>query len=145
MSSPSPFQRTTCACDACAKCCKRQPGSLADGDFERIRDFLGETDEQAREHFWASPGALVKTQGETLRIGTITPRMRRGRCVFLGDDNKCKIHAVAPFGCAMFDTHMSFITAQPRSLWLVRHQLSQEYRDLREALPYASSYKPTPY
>jgi Fe-S-cluster containining protein len=142
----SPFARTTCACEACTKCCRQQPGPLAPGDFERIRDFLRETDEETREHFWASPGAIVKTDHGTFRVGTITPRRRKGRCVFLNSKNLCSIHEVAPFGCAMFDTHMGPWEAQPRSLWLVREQVkSQEYRDLRAALPYATSYKPNPY
>ena len=100
----------------------------------------------ARDRFWASPGALVKTNAGTARVGTITPQMRKGRCVFLDDNNKCKIHAVAPFGCAMFDTHMNMETAHARSLFLVRQTASDAgYRKLRDVLPYARSYKPTKY
>jgi Fe-S-cluster containining protein len=141
-----PFKRTNCACHDCTKCCKRQPGALAPDDFERIRDFLGETDEQARKHFWASPGALVRTEHGTKRVGTVTPQMRKGRCVFLDDKNRCTIHAVAPFGCSMFDTHMSAMAAHARSLFLVRWQASSRaYSDLRRCLPYARTYKPNAY
>lgn len=140
------FQRTSCACKACSACCKRQAGPLANGDFERIAEFLGETHEEAKKHFWASPGALVKLDdGRTIRVGTITPRMRRGRCVFLDENDQCKIHAVAPFGCAYFDTHMSNVTAQPRSVALVCDQTAPEYKKLRDELPYATHYKPVKY
>ena len=141
------FKRTTCACKDCTACCKRQPGPLAHGDFERIAAYLGETHAQAKEHFWASPGALVKLRdsGQTIRIGTITPRFRKGRCVFLDENDRCKIHPVAPFGCSHFDTHQSAQTAMPRSLWLVKSQTNEYYQRLRNELPYATSYRPTPY
>lgn len=145
MSPRDKFHRTTCACDGCKACCKRQAGPLATGDFERIAEHLGETHEQAKEHFWASPGALVKEDGGTIRVGTITPRMRRGRCVFLDENDRCKIHAVAPFGCAHFDTHMSAGIAHPRSVALVIDQMSPDYQKLRNELPYATHYKPARY
>jgi hypothetical protein len=34
-------------------------------------------------------------------------RLVRGRCVFLDAASALHDHAVAPFGCAFFDTHMS--------------------------------------
>jgi Fe-S-cluster containining protein len=141
-----PFARTKCACFDCTTCCKRQPGALSPDDFERIRLYLQETEEQARKHFWASPGALIRTDDGTKRVGTVTPRMRKGRCVFLDDNNRCKIHSVAPFGCSMFDTHMNRQTAHERSVFLVRWQASSRaYSDLRYRLPYSRTYKPNPY
>lgn len=139
------FARTNCACENCTRCCRRQPGALTLGDFERIRDALCLSDDMARERFWASGGALVKTSTGTKRVGSITPRMKKGRCVFLNEQNRCSIHAVAPFGCSHFDTHMDAFTAHERSLWLVRQTASAEYQKLRDALPYATSYKPNPY
>jgi Fe-S-cluster containining protein len=148
MTDSPPFARTKCACKECVACCKRQPGPLAPGDFERIAAFLGEDREAAKQHFWASPGAMVKDSmtGQVRRIGSITPRMRRGRCVFLTDDDRCSIHEVAPFGCAYFDPHQSYVTAHPRSIWLVRQTMADpEHRKLRDELPYATSYKPARY
>jgi Fe-S-cluster containining protein len=141
------FDRTTCSCEECKACCKRQPGPLAPGDFERIAEHLGEDRETAKEHFWASPGALVKTaDGVTHRVGTITPRFRKGRCVFLDENDRCKIHAVAPFGCSHFDTHMSAVQAMPRSLALVKAQAQDaDYQKLRNELPMATTYKPSKY
>jgi len=140
-----PFKRTTCACKECTACCKRQPGPLAPGDSERIQEHLGVTDEEMTKLFCASPGALVMDYaGHVRRVGTITPQKRKGRCVFLDENDRCKIHAVAPYGCAYFDTHMGVAEAQPRSQWLVRDQeASPEYKALRNRLPYAASYKPT--
>lgn len=144
--SDPPFERTTCACDGCTKLCKRQPGPLASRDFIRIQRHLQVTPDALKEKLWASPGALVKDgYGKVERIGTITPQFQRGRCVFLDANDRCSIHPVAPFGCAYFDTHMSNVTANPRSIWLAKDTLNPEYQALRRELPYARSYKPTAY
>ena len=142
------FQRTSCACNECVACCKRQPGPLAPGDFERIAAHLGEDRQTAKLHFWASPGALVmdRETGVQRKIGTITPRFVKGRCVFLDEQDRCAIHPVAPFGCAMFDTHMRAPEAAMRGQWLAYQQdTDEEYKRLRSELPFASTYKPTGY
>jgi Fe-S-cluster containining protein len=141
------FQRTKCACNDCRKCCKRQPGPLAAGDFERIQQHLGLTDDEMKKKFWASPGSLVKDlrTSATRRIGSITPRYHKGKCVFLDEQERCTIHEVAPFGCAYFDTHMSNVTAHPRSVWLALSCDDPNYKKQRDSLPYATHYKPTRY
>jgi Fe-S-cluster containining protein len=140
------FKRTTCACTECVACCKRQAGALGPGDFERIAAALGEDAETAKAHFWASPGALVIAGGEMRRIGTITPRMQDGRCTFLGPDDRCAVHAVAPAGCALFDTHMGFAEARRRGEWLVVQQhRDRAYQQLRSELPPATSWRPKGY
>jgi Fe-S-cluster containining protein len=136
-------------------CCKRQPGSLILEDVAKIVAYVAQRDnvsvdfayDWVKERLWASPGALVKDSntGKTYRIGTITPRFRKGRCVFLTEDDKCSIHEVAPFGCAYFDTHMPPSVAMPRSLFACRNHTDPIYQALRNELPYATHHKPTPY
>jgi Fe-S-cluster containining protein len=147
MMTQSLFERTTCACERCKACCKRQPGSLIPGDYERIKQHLGATEETMRTLFWASPGALAKTWlGKLIRIGTITPQYKKGRCVFLDENDRCRIHAVAPFGCSHFDTHMSWSEGQKRSMWMAEQQKDdKEYQALRDKLPYATHHKPNRY
>src|SRR5262249_19738123 len=59
-------------------------------------------DHFALNHLLASPGAIVSVAGELFRIRTLTPaRKSDGFCSFLQDD-RCTIHAVSPFGCALF-------------------------------------------
>lgn len=142
-----PFTRTACSCAECVTCCTEQPGSLAAGDLERIAEALQLPVRVAALKFWASPGALLLSRdtGEVYRQGTITPRRVRGRCVFLDAADRCTIHAVAPFGCAYFDTHMPLAEAQPRSQWLARSQSSPDYQSLRRTLMVATSHKPRSY
>jgi len=141
----SRFARTTCACRQCVNCCKRQPGPLAPGDMERIAVHVGKTVEEVKPFFWASGGAVVKQGDRLFRVGTITPKMRGGRCVFLDESDRCSIHVVAPFGCAQFDTHMPRAEAERRGVWLVKLTQSEEYQELRRSLPFAESYRPTAY
>lgn len=135
-----PFARTVCGCAGCVSCCQTQPGYLLPGDFERIAAHLGETPEAARQYFCASPGALVGDidSGRRWRIGTITPKIvRKKGCVFLDSDNKCRIHAVAPFGCAYFDMHMNGFQGDQRSMWGLRQIIDNPaYRALRALLPF---------
>lgn len=147
MTDAAPYARTTCACPDCQACCTQQPGSLAAGELEAIAAHLGKPVHAVLAKFWASPGALVQNSrtGAQLRVGTITPRLVRGRCVFLDAESRCTIHAVAPYGCRMFDTHMQAADAQPRSLWLVRSQATPAYQSLRRTLPEAASYRPRGY
>jgi len=119
-----------------------QPGPLIPGDFERIAEHLGEDTETAKQHFVASPGAIVRDMisGKVKRIGTITPKSVKGRCVFLDKDNRCTIHKVAPFGCAYFDAHMSDDVADPRSYYAVKRQSESEYQALRDKLQLSEKY-----
>ena len=143
---PAPFERTTCACTVCVDCCHTQPGSCIPGDVERIAAHLGKPLRETLLKFWASPGALLaNASGQTMRVGTITPRIVRGRCVFLDDADRCTIHPVATAGCAYFDTHMDLPEGHRRGLWVARSQMSAEYQSLRRTLPAATVYRPRRY
>lgn len=143
-----PFARTTCACAECVQCCKEQPGCLIPGDLERIAEHLGETADAAKRHFWSSPGALLMNTatGRTFRVRTITPRASKtGRCVFLDAGDRCRVHAVAPAGCAYFDTHQTLHEGQRRSAVVAALQQDDAYQALRATLPAAESYRPRAY
>ena len=144
---PVDFNRTKCACSRCVACCKRQPAAIVLEDWERIKKKLLTDDEGMRKKFWASPGALVKDTltGETRRIGSITPRYSHGKCIFLDENDRCRIHDVAPFGCSYFDTHMTAFDGHPRSVWMATQHQRPEFQALRNTLPMANHYKPFRY
>lgn len=138
----TPFERTTCACADCVSCCRKQPGALAPGDLERIAQHLGKPLDEVKPLFWASPGPLVGNlaTGRKWRIGSITPRyvVDQKRCIFLDNQDRCSIHAVAPAGCSIFDVHMTAEEARPRSTWLAREQMREDYQRLRSTLDLAT-------
>lgn len=139
------FRRTECACADCVEPCKRQPGPLAPGDIEPIAVYLGVTVRDVLGKFWASPGAVLRNSetGVITQVGTITPRLKNGRCVFLDAADRCSIHFAAPFGCAYYDTHMSEAEANRRGVWLyTRIAQDQEYQSLRRTLAPATSWRP---
>ena len=144
------FKRTVCACKQCQSCCHEQPGHLLPGQMQRIANHLDQPFAAVKKMFWASPGAVVmdtETQRQ-YRIGTITPRFdrRKKACVFLSEEGQCAIHAVAPFGCAFFDTHMSAEEGMRRSSWgLIQILDDPEYMTLRSSLPFAESWRPKGY
>ena len=141
-----PPPRTECTCKDCVDCCKEQPGALGPRDYRRIQQHLQLEDKAMAEKFRSSDGALVQDSAtnRTFRVRTIVPLYdrRAKRCVFLGADDRCTIHAVKPAGCAMFDTHQKQPEAIARSLWLVREQQDVEYQQLRQTLKVSDHYKP---
>jgi len=145
MTVKAPFEPTTCSCRADRKSCQRQPGHLLPGQLKEIADALGLAVEAARRYFWNSPGMVLANSrtGRTFRVRTITPRFENGRCVFFKNE-RCEVHAVAPFGCRFFDVHMSAAEGQRRSMWGAREILDRlaEYAEERDPLPEATHYRP---
>jgi Putative zinc- or iron-chelating domain len=116
-------QRTSCACDECVKNCKFMPGFLIPSDLTRMIPANVVPTEWAGGRLLASPGALVMKAGRTFRIHTLVPAVKAdGSCIHLDADNRCEIHAIAPFGCAFFDCG----PAEP--------QLEQSHRGLVEVM-----------
>ena len=130
------MNRTTCACKDCVACCKRQPGPLISGDMERIAKHLGLDIESVKQLFKASAGSLIGIRGGgIMRIPTITPKQKEdGSCIFLDERDRCRIHPVAPFGCAYFDTHMSRDEGDKRCKYAICQHAKPEYQKLRKEL-----------
>jgi Fe-S-cluster containining protein len=104
------FCRTRCDCIECTRNCRNIPGYLIPADLDRMHDHLAPDQDLrhwAAQHLLASPGALVVRDGCAFRIPTLVPARRPdGACIFLTATGRCSIHAVSPFGCAFFDSHM---------------------------------------
>lgn len=140
--APKDFTRSVCACGPCTAFCFTKPGYLIPSDLFRIADFLVaerriEQTGDVLNWLRASKGAVVgdAATGERFRIGTITPRLEHGRCVFLTDEDRCSIHAVSPFGCAYFSTHDEHRAADARSMWGLRQiMMTPAYTQARSVI-----------
>ena len=113
------FPRTICACAECTNNCRHMPGYLIPADLDGIAQHLSPGEDLlawAGRYLLASPGALVARGRKIFRIPTLVPARRFDRaCAFLTVDDRCAIHAIAPFGCAFFDSHMNSEEADRRS------------------------------
>jgi Fe-S-cluster containining protein len=111
--------RTECACRACVVNCRFVPGSLIPADLHRIAKYLNESSltRFALDNLLASPGAIIYTRSGPVRIRTLVPARRAdGACRFLTAEDRCSIHAVSPYSCAMFDCKQSKEEADALSL-----------------------------
>ena len=113
------FTRTMCACPDCTINCQHIPGYLVPADVQRIARYLGYTNvgEFAFDNLLASVGATVmNAEGRVFQIPTLVPQRKAdGSCKFLDAEGRCSIHAVSPYGCAMFDAHQASEEADRRS------------------------------
>ncbi len=136
--APENMPRTECSCRACTVGCKSMPGGLIPGDLGRIQAYVGDTsDEFVQQHFWWSEGARVGKEIDGQRyvfnVPSIVPAQTPdGRCVFLDSEDKCRIHAVSPFGCSRMDTHMAKAEGDKRVNFMVTsqimgHQLNDDF------------------
>src|SRR5262245_19257349 len=111
--------RTVCACRVCVANCRFVPGSLIPADLNRIAEYLNESNltRFAVDNLLASPGAIIYTRSGLVRIRTLVPARRAdGPCRFLTAEDRCSIHAVSPYSCAMFDCKQSKEEADALSL-----------------------------
>jgi hypothetical protein len=112
------FERTECACEECTRYCFHLPGALIPADLEAISEHLGYDNilRFAVENLLASPGAIVSDGKSPMRIPTLVPQRRQdGACKFL-HNNRCSIHAYAPYSCAFFQAGQDRCESDARSL-----------------------------
>jgi hypothetical protein len=108
-----------CECQDCTLACKNNLGFLIPEDLARIATAIGlpmdgdEFVEWALNSLLASEGVYIqRDKYDTVQIPLLIPGtqdlqdLTDTRCQWY-IDGKCKIHAVAPYGCAMLDTHMT--------------------------------------
>ena len=69
-----------------------------------------------RTHDWSMPDPFIKKRGEG---DAYKLRMEKGRCVFLDENNLCKIHSkvgydAKPEGCKAFPLHVAEVAGETR-------------------------------
>lgn len=98
------FQRTSCVCRVCVDNCKFMPGYLIPADLIRLIPEGIEPLAWAEQNLLASPGAVLRGRdGKHYQVPTLVPATKPdGSCIHLDENERCKIHQIAPFGCAFF-------------------------------------------
>jgi Fe-S-cluster containining protein len=99
-------------CTGCGNCCKDPLLPLTDGDVRRISEFTGDKAEVFVK--WVDRhGIDMDDEPEgfvMLRQGKRVPVLRhtRGRCHYLGEDDRCTIYKGRPLGCRVFPFDPTF-------------------------------------
>jgi hypothetical protein len=91
---PAPSFAPRFACTGCGKCCTGGGSYVVEvsrAEQRRIQRHLGISWAWFRRHY------LFRFDEETESL-----KMPRGRCVFLGDDNRCRIYQVRPLQCRTY-------------------------------------------
>jgi len=110
------MNKTECSCDRCIKACANgNPGWFLPGEAEKAAELLGiNFDEFKRQYlvidFWCTPDGdcevLAPAKVNTQYLGRMVSwgyAFEKGRCVFLNEQNLCRIHKAKPFECAVMD------------------------------------------
>lgn len=109
------YEPSSCRCDKCVGTCCSEPGMLAPGDLSRIAAYVGAEPggQFMLRNFEAAeprPCTAVGSEHTPPEVCGTVPYVRpaihksgirKGRCVFLTDDDRCSVHPVRPFGCAV--------------------------------------------
>jgi len=150
------FERTVSTAFEDVLYCKFMPGFLLAEDIEPLTLHLGYTNpiQMAKDHLVASPGSTVVKDGAIHRLGTLVParapigstgqlafgESSQGPCKFLDRNDRCIIHAQAPWACAFCDSIMSKAEGDRRTLaanielWKSWHGRADGYADLWQIL-----------
>lgn len=81
-------------CTGCGQCC-------TGGDDHYIAMSAKEA-ERIRQHLQISDNWFRRRYVSHLTRNTLTARMHNGRCVFLGQDKKCRIYSLRPVQCRTY-------------------------------------------
>jgi len=85
-------------CNGCGECCKHLSEAhnvfLNETDIDRISKFLGMTARAFKKTY------LIESISRKMQKYKFYQFSAVGKCAFLGEDNRCSIHAVKPFQCA---------------------------------------------
>ena len=89
-------------------CCERKPGWLKPGEAEKIAAFLGVSlPDLFRQYlavdWWVDePDVFLLSPAIVGHdAGTEMPFVAKGRCAFLTEEGRCRIHSVKPFECGV--------------------------------------------
>lgn len=103
---------TECGCGDCVDACKHRPGWFLPGEVDKAAGFLGLSPEEFFKRYlgvdyWVDDGEVRQTDIFAPRHvgrpgGQRYPFYPAGRCVFLDENERCKIHLVKPAECAHY-------------------------------------------
>ena len=136
--------RVSCDCNTCKDACKIKPGWFKPGEAEKVAEYLGISlqdlfneylavdwyQNEADETFVLSPAT------NNCQTGGMFPFNPKGRCVFF-ENEKCKIHSVAPFECREYYHNQSHKECTDR-----HEDVSKEWTNKKEYMSELLGFEP---
>lgn len=103
----------SCSCDQCVTSCFHKPGWFLPGEAELaaelldmdLQEFFNEylgVDWMGLSHDWDEDTFILAPSHRNMKAGNMYPAQPEGQCIFLTDDNRCRIHEAKPFQCFSF-------------------------------------------
>ena len=85
-----------CKCESCTAGCRHGSGAFADGEIEKLAEFMNLDPEVLKKEFLE--------EIEKFNTKRYRPRIKRkdrpyGKCIFFDEDIGCKIHEAKPLEC----------------------------------------------
>lgn len=84
------------SCKKCGHCCSHGSGALADDDLKKIAKFLKTTEKELKK---TCLDEVERFNTKRLRPIIIKKGKPYGRCIFLDENEGCKINSVKPLEC----------------------------------------------
>ena len=136
--------RISCDCDICKNACSFKPGWFKFGEAEQVAKYLNITleklfndylsvdwySEQGNDYYVLSPSVTKISPGGMFSYNP------KGECVFY-QDNKCKIHPVAPYECKAYYHENGFAETNKR-----HKEIAKEWRGKESYLELLLGCKP---
>lgn len=88
----------TSDCERCGECCKRGSGFAVDEDIQKIAQYYNQSVEEVKKDKFDAVTMFGTTRYRPKLIKKDEDHVW-GRCVFLQQDNTCKIHDIKPLQC----------------------------------------------
>ena len=118
--------KESCTCEECIYACHNKPGWFLPHEIEKVAEFLSMdlkdlfdqflgvdyylntsdipedtpySHEAAKEEFKKVSLFVIAPAQDRMEPGSMYPAKPVGRCVFLDENDRCKIHVVKPYQC----------------------------------------------
>jgi len=98
----------SCTCDKCVKSCRNTPGWFAPGEAEKTAKLLGMSFEEFRKQYliieyWVGGSYMYSPRkvgiDEDREVASFASYLYPAPCVFLDENDRCKIHKAKPMEC----------------------------------------------
>lgn len=136
--------RISCDCSVCKGACQSKPGWFKPGEAEKVAEYLGITMQDLFDNYLAvdwyqnkeDETFVLSPATNNCQTGEMFPFNPKGRCIFFEND-KCKIHPVAPFECKQYYHEQSYEECADR-----HKEIANLWIDKKEYLEHLLGYEP---